>query len=148
MEGKTSEDKETRLDVGHVIIMVILQLTVIQWGATRVVGLDTKPKNVLVKEVNQEGFLHTLQEEELVNLRRRQIQKILKIKRQEPTIKYILKDGEKKLIKEVMEVSPAQSGAGHATDLETLQHIVKIWDVMIAMALGTKLKIVGIPWED
>ena len=82
--------------------------------------------NVPVKEVSQEGVLHTLQQEELVNPGRRQIQKILKIKRQEPTVKYILKDGEKKLIKEVMEVSPAQLGAGHATDL------------------GTKLKIVGI----
>ena len=42
-------------------------------------GWDTKSKNVLV---NQEGFLHTFQQEELVNLGKRQIQKILKIKRQ------------------------------------------------------------------
>ena len=89
-------------------------------------GLDTKPKNVLVKEVNQEGLLHTLQQEELVNIGRRKIQIFFKIKRQEPTVKDILKDGEKKLIKEVMEVSPTQSGVGHATDLITLQHIVEI----------------------
>ena len=69
-------------------------------------GLDTKPKNFPVKEVNQEGVLHTLRQEELVNIGRRQIQKFLKIKRQEPTVKDILKDGENKLIKEVMEVSP------------------------------------------
>ena len=89
--------------------------------------LDTKPKKVLVKEVNQEGVLHTLQQEELVNLGKRQIQKILKIKRQEPTVNNILKDGEKELIKGVIKVSPTQLGAGHPTDL------------------GTKLKIVGIP---
>ena len=93
-------------------------------------GLDKKPKNVLVKEVNKEGVLHTLLQEELVNIGKRQIQKFLKTKRQEPTVKDILKDGEKKLIKEVMEVSWAQLRVRHATDL------------------STKLKIVGIPLED
>ena len=51
---------------------------------------------------------------------------MLKIKRQEPTVKDILKDGEKKLIKEVMEVSPTQLGAGHATNLGTKLKIVRI----------------------
>ena len=69
---------------------------------------------------------YTHQQEESVKLGRRTQQEVLKIKREEPTVKDMLKDGENKLIKEVMEVSPAQSGASHATDLVTLQHIVQI----------------------
>ena len=65
--------------------------------------------NVPVKEVSQEGVLHTLQQEELVNLGRRQIQKILKIIRQMPTVRDTLKHGEMKLIKEVLEAPIAQS---------------------------------------
>ena len=89
-------------------------------------GLGTKSKSVQVKEINQGGVPYTHQQEESVNLGRRPQQEFLKIKREEPTIKDMLKDREKKLIKEVMEVSPAQSGAGHAIDLITLQHIVEI----------------------
>ena len=130
MEGEGLEAPMSQLDVGHAIKSDMLLPHVAQWDATPAVGLDTKPMNVPVKEVIQEGVLHTLQQEELVNLGRRQIQKILKIKRQEPTVKYILKDGEKKLIKKMMKVSPAQLGTGHATNL------------------GTKLKIVGVPWDE
>ena len=79
--------------------------------------------NVPVKEVSQEGVLHTLQQEELVNLGRRQIQKILKIRRQMPIVMDTLRHGEMKLIKEVLEVI-AQSGAGLGTMLVTLLHIV------------------------
>ena len=68
--------------------------------------------NVPVKEVNQEGVLHTSQEEDL------------KIRRQMPTVRDTLRHGEMKLIKEVLEVPTAQSGAGHATMLVTLLHIV------------------------
>ena len=89
-------------------------------------GLGTKPKSVQAKEINQGGVPYTCQQEESVNLGRRPQQEVLKIKREEPIVKDMLKDGEKKLIKEVMEVSPAQSGVGHATDLVTLQHIVEI----------------------
>ena len=59
--------------------------------------------NVPVKEVNQEGILHTHQQEDL------------KIRSQMSTIR----DGEMKLIKEVLEVPTAQLGAGHATNLGT-----------------------------
>ena len=75
-------------------------------------GLATKPKNVRVKEVNQEGVFHTYQ------------QKDLKIRRQRPTVRDTLKHGEMKLIKEVLEVPTAQSDVGHATMLVTLLHIV------------------------
>ena len=40
-----------------------------------------------------------------------------------PTVRDTLKNGEMKLIKEMLEVI-AQSGAGHATMLVTLLHIV------------------------
>ena len=41
-----------------------------------------------------------------------------------PTVKDTLRHGEMKLIKEVLEVPTAQLGAGHATMLVTLLHIV------------------------
>ena len=69
--------------------------------------LGTNPKSVQVKEINQGGVPYTHQQEESVNLGRRPQQEVLKTEREEPTVKDILKDGEKKLIKEVMEVSPA-----------------------------------------
>ena len=50
-------------------------------------GLATKPKNVQVKEVSQEGVLHIHQQEDL------------KIRRQMPTVRDTLKNGEMKLIK-------------------------------------------------
>ena len=68
--------------------------------------------NVPVKEVKQEGVLHTHQQEDL------------KIRRQMSTVKDTLKHGEMKLIKEVLEVPTAQSDVGHATMLVTLLHIV------------------------
>ena len=74
--------------------------------------LATNPKNVQVKEVNQEGVLHIHQQEDL------------KIRNQMPTVKDTLKHGEMKLIKEVLEVPTAQSIFGHATMLVTLLHIV------------------------
>ena len=64
--------------------------------------------NVPVKEVNQEGILHTHQQEDL------------KIRSQMSTIR----DGEMTLIKEVLEAPTAQSDVGHATMLVTLLHIV------------------------
>ena len=75
-------------------------------------GLATKPKNVQVKEVNQEGVLHIHQQEDL------------KIRNQMPTVRDTLKHGEMKLIKEVLEAPTAQSDVGHATMLVTLLHIV------------------------
>ena len=68
--------------------------------------------NVPVKEVKQEGVLHTHQQEDL------------KIRRQMSTAKDTLKHGETKLIKEVLEAPTAQSDVGHATMLVTLLHIV------------------------
>ena len=58
-------------------------------------GLDTNPMNVPVKEVNQEGVLHTHRQEDL------------KIRRQMSTVKDTLKHGEMKLIKEVLEAPTA-----------------------------------------
>ena len=87
-------------------------------------GLVTKPKNVQVKEVNQEGVLHTHQREEPVNLGRRPMQEYLKIKRQRPTIRDTLSYVDMNLIKELLKVPTAQLGAGHATMLVTLLHIV------------------------
>ena len=75
-------------------------------------GLVTKPKNVQVKEVNPRGILHTHHQEDL------------KIRRQISIVKGTLKHGEMKLIKEVLEVPTAQSGAGYATMLVTLLHII------------------------
>ena len=51
--------------------------------------------NVPVKEVKQEGVLHTYQQEDL------------KIRRQMPTVRDILRHGEMKQIKEVLEVPTA-----------------------------------------
>ena len=68
--------------------------------------------NVPVKEVNQEGVLHTYQQEDL------------NIRRQMSIVKDTLKHGEMKLIKEVLEVPTTQSDVGHATMLVTLLHIV------------------------
>ena len=67
--------------------------------------------NVPVKEVNQEGVLHTHQQEDL------------KIKRQMSIVKDTLKHGEMKLIKEVLVAPTTQSDVGHATMLVTLLHI-------------------------
>ena len=64
--------------------------------------------NVPVKEFNQEGILHTHQQE------------YLKIRSQMSTIR----DGEMKLIKEVLEAPTAQLGAGHATNLGTKRKTV------------------------
>ena len=75
-------------------------------------GLATNPKNVQVKEVNQEEVLRTYQQEDL------------KIRRQMPTIRDTLRHGDMNLIKEVFEVTMAQSGVRHATMLVTLLHIV------------------------
>ena len=86
--------------------------------------LVTNTKNVQVKEVNRGGFLHTHQQEEPVNLGRRQMQEYWKIRRQRPTVMDTLRNVYMKLIKEVLEVPTAQSGAGHATTLVTLLHIV------------------------
>ena len=72
----------------------------------------TKPKNVQVKEVNQGGVLHTHQQEDL------------NIRRQRPTVRDTLRDGDMKLIKEVLEVPTDQSGARNATMLVTLLDIV------------------------
>ena len=68
--------------------------------------------NVPVKEVNQEGVLHTHQQEDL------------KIRRQISTVKDTLKHGEMKLIKEVLEAPTAQSDVGLAKMSITLLHIV------------------------
>ena len=68
----------------------------------------------------------------------------MKIIRQMSTIRETLRHGEMKLIKEVLEVPTAQSGVGHATMLVTLLHIVVRRGVIIAVALGTKLKAVGV----
>ena len=87
-------------------------------------GLVTKPNNVQVKEVNQGGVLHTHQQEEPMNLGRRQMHEDLKIRRQRPTVRDTLKHGDMKLIKEVLEVSKTQSSVGHATMLVTFLHIV------------------------
>ena len=62
-------------------------------------GLATKPKNVQVKEVNQEGVLHIHQQE------------YLKIRRQMPIVRDMLRHGELKLIKEVLEVPTARLDA-------------------------------------
>ena len=59
--------------------------------------------NVPVKEVNQEGILHSHQQEDF------------KIRSQMSRIR----DGEMKLIREVLEAPTAQLGAGHATNLGT-----------------------------
>ena len=67
--------------------------------------------NVPVKEVKQEGVIHTHQQEDL------------KIRRQMSTVRDTLKHGEMKLIKEVLEVPTSQSDVGHATMLVTLLHI-------------------------
>ena len=48
----------------------------------------------------------------------------LKVRRQMSTVRDTLRHEEMKLIKEVLEVLIAQSGAGHATMLVTLLHIV------------------------
>ena len=64
--------------------------------------------NVPVKEFNQEGTLLTHQQEDL------------KIRSQMSTIR----DGEMKLIKEVLEAPTAQSDVGHATNLGTKHKIV------------------------
>ena len=63
--------------------------------------------NVPVREVKQEGVLHTHQQEDL------------KIRRQMPIVRDMLRHGEMKWIKEVLEVPTAQLGAGHATNLGT-----------------------------
>ena len=68
--------------------------------------------NVPVKEVNQEEVLRTYQQEDL------------KIRRQMPTVRDMLRHGEMKWIKEVLEVPTAQLGAGHATNLGTKHKIV------------------------
>ena len=68
--------------------------------------------NVPVKEVKQEGVLHTHQQEDL------------KIRRQMSTVKDTLKHGEMKLIKEVLEAPTTQSDVGLATMSVTLLHIV------------------------
>ena len=68
--------------------------------------------NVPVKEFNQEGVLHTYQQEDL------------KIRRQMSTVRDTLKHGEMKLIKEVFEAPTAQSDVGLATMSVTLLHIV------------------------
>ena len=68
--------------------------------------------NVTVKEVRQEGVLHTHQQEDL------------KIRRQMSTVKDTLKLGEMKFIKEVLEAPTAQSNVGLATMSVTLLHIV------------------------
>ena len=52
------------------------------------------------------------------------MQEDLKIKKQSPIDGDTLRDGEMKLIKEVLEVPTTQSGVGHATMLVTLRHIV------------------------
>ena len=116
---------------------------VIHWVVTPAVGLVTNPKNVQVKEVNQGRALPTHQQEELVNLGR-PMQEYFKIIRQSPTVRHTLWNGYMNLIKEVLEVPKAQSGVGHATMLVALLHIVLRWDVMGAVALGTKLKIAWI----
>ena len=56
----------------------------------------------------------------------------------------MLKHGEMKLIKEVLEVPTTQSGVGHVTMLVTLLHIVVRCGVIVVAALGTKVKIVGV----
>ena len=63
-----------------------------------------------VKEVNQGGVLHTHNQEDL------------NIRRQMFTVKETLKNGEMKLIKEVLEVPTAQSDVGHAIMLVTLSY--------------------------
>ena len=88
--------------------------------------------NVPIKEVNQEGVLHTHQQEDL------------KIRRKMSTVKDTLKHGEMKQIKEVLDVPTAQSNVGHTTMSVTLLHIIVRWGVIAAVALGTKLKIVGV----
>ena len=64
--------------------------------------------NVPIKEVDQEGIIHTHQQEDL------------KIRSQMSTIRH----GEMKLIKEVLEAPTAQSDVGHVTMSVTLLHIV------------------------
>ena len=86
--------------------------------------LVTNPKNVQVKEVNQGGVLHTHQQEEPMNLGRRPMEKDLKIRRQRPVVKDTLRYGGMKSKKEVLEAPTTQLGAGHATMLVTLLHIV------------------------
>ena len=46
----------------------------------------------------------------------------MKIRRKRPTVRDTLKDGEMKLIKEVLEVPTTQSSAGHVTMLVTLPY--------------------------
>ena len=75
-------------------------------------GLATKPKNLQVKEVNQEGVLHIPQQEDL------------KIIRQRTRFRDTLNNGDMKFIKEVLEVPTSQSGTEHAIVLVTLLHIV------------------------
>ena len=58
-------------------------------------GLDTKPMNVPVKEVKQEGVLHTHQQEDL------------NIRRQRPKVRDILMHGDMDLINKVLEVPRA-----------------------------------------
>ena len=107
-------------------------------------GLVTKPKSVQVKEVNRERFLHIHKQEERVNLGRRPMQEDLKIRRQRPTVSDTLKHGDMKLIKEVLEAPTTQTDIGHPTMLVTLLHIGVRRGVIVAVALGTKLKIVGV----
>ena len=52
------------------------------------------------------------------------MQEYLKIKIQRPTVTDTFRNGNMNLIKEVLQVPLAQSGAGHATMLVTLIHIV------------------------
>ena len=77
-----------------------------------------------VKEVNRGRVLPIHQQEEPMNLGRRPMQEDLKIRRQRPILRDTLRYGEMKLIKEVLEVPTTQTGAGHATMLVTLLHIV------------------------
>ena len=95
MEEEGLEAPMTQLDVGHAINSDMLLPHVTHWDATPAVGLDTKPMNVPIKEVNQEGALHTYQQEDL------------KIRRQMSTVKDTLRHGEMNLNKEVLEVPTA-----------------------------------------
>ena len=141
----------TKLYVGYVTKFNILLPHVTHWDATHAVGLVTKPKNVQVKEVSQEGVLHIHQQEEWVNLGRRPMQEYLNMRIQRPIVIDILRNGDMRLIKEVLEVPTTQSGVGHATMLVTLLHISIRWGVIVAVALGINLKIVGVhgnnSWE-
>ena len=80
--------------------------------------LDTKPKNVLVKEVNQGRVLPTHQQEP-VNLGR-PMQEDLNIRRKIPIVKDTLRHGDMNSIEEVLEVPTTQSDAVHVTILVTL----------------------------